>query len=165
MTKKSLPKVDLKQLLHLDHQLQKRKHDYQHHKTPLVPEGIDKIPLGTNNKTKKKLRKANVIPQKSRKSPFEQLHCTQNQNYPLFFIEKAEALRMRKVKNFRVKEHLIATRNIKRLSNEMQKWIYFQIHQDIKIVKENPVEFYHLLEKREERHFQIDRMIKLLSGS
>ena len=165
MTKKTLSKVNFEQFLHPDSQSQERKHDYSHHKTPLVPEGIDEIPLGINSKTKKKLQKTKVIPQKSCKYPLEQLYCTQNQNYPLFFIEKSEAFRMRKVKSFRVKEHLIATRNIKRLSNEMQKWIYSQIHQDIKVVKKDPVEFYRLLERREERHYQIDRMIKLLSGS
>ncbi|NGX48153.1 MAG: hypothetical protein K1000chlam3_01543 [Chlamydiae bacterium] len=137
----------------------KKSRTYKTEKTTPIPPGIDTISVKNTKKKGRPLGKAKVILQKNQKSTFEQMHCTQNQNYPLFFIEKAERLRMRKVRNVKVKERLIVARNLKKLSHQMQQWM----HQEIRVLGEDSQEFYELLERREERHFQIDRIIRYLS--
>lgn len=91
-----------------------------------------------------------------KKPLLEQMHCSQNQKYPLFFIEN---LQTRKVQNLTLKEHFIAARNLKLLSFQMQNWM----HKKVKILGKETQEFYDLMQKREERHFQIDRIIRYLS--
>lgn len=137
----------------------KKDRSYKQEKTTPIPQGIDNISVQNTKKKVRPLGKAKVILQKNRKSALEQMHCTQNQNYPLFFIEKAESLRMRKVRNVKVKERLIAVRNLKKLSHHMQQWM----HQEVSVLGKNSEEFHELLQRREERHFQIDRIIRYLS--
>lgn len=140
-------------------------HTYQLEQPPPLPHGIDQLSLQDNWKapSKRPLGNIKVIPQSPHSITLEQMHCSVNQNYPLFFIEKSEAFHLKKVKNFKTKERLIAARNIKKLSLEMQQWIYSQIYRDVKVLGKDPVEFCDLIEKREERHFRIDRIIKYLS--
>lgn len=146
-------------------QIRERHHDYIHEKTTPLPAGIQSISVRKVEEGKRRLGKAKVIPQKSSKFSLEQLHCTYNQNYPLFFIEKAEAFQMKNIQNLKVKERMIATRNIKKLSLEIQKWIYSQVHQEVTVLREDTLEFCNLLERREERHYQFDRIIKYLSDT
>ncbi|NGX59789.1 MAG: hypothetical protein KR126chlam3_00946 [Chlamydiae bacterium] len=138
---------------------QKKEHSYKKEESPPLPSGIENISVRDTPKRRRPLGKAKVILQKPSKSVLEQLYCTQNQNYPLFFIEKAEALQMRKVRNVKVKERFIATRSLKKLSHSMQQWM----HKEVSILGENSEEFYELIQRREERHFQIDRIIRYLS--
>ena len=139
-----------------------KKHAYQHEKTLYVPEEYHRSVL-CEPLTSRKIGKAKIIPQKSRKAPLEQIHCSANQNYPLYFIEKSEAFLKRNVQTVKTKERWVATRSIKRLSHEMQKWISSQFQHKIQVSNKDPIELYHLLERREERHYQIDRIIKYLS--
>lgn len=143
--------------------LENKQRNYRHERSAPIPKGIDGISFSKSSENKRKIAGAKVILQKSSKKTLEQLHCTHNQNYPLFFIEKAEALQMKHIENLRVKERIIAARSIKILSMEIQKWIYAHVHQKVKIIDDDALEFCNLLEKREERHFRIDRIIKYLS--
>ncbi len=138
---------------------------FKHKKTPRIPACVGKLPIKAPSASKRKFAKAKVILQKGPNSHHEQLHCTANQNYPLFFIEKAEELLLKKVENYKVKERLIALQNIRKLAREMQQCIHAQIHQEIKKEQKDPTEFYDLLAKREERHFRIDRIIRYLSDT
>lgn len=126
--------------------------NYKHKKNPPTPI------TSKESSSKKPLGKAKVILQKASKSHLEQMKCSHNQNYPLFFLEKSK-----KIKNFKVKERLIALQNIRKLSHQMQQWIYSKMHQDVKVCQNEPIEFYQMIEKREERHFRIDRIIRYLS--
>lgn len=138
-----------------------KSHDYRLEQSPPLLQGIEGITLNPSMPTKRRLAKATVV---EGKVPLEQLYCSANQNYPLDIIEKTEALQLRKVKSVRVKERFIAARELKKLSHEMQQWIYSQVHQKVEVLGKDHVDFYTLLEKREERHFQIDRIIKYLSN-
>lgn len=138
-------------------------HSYKHKKTPRIHACIGALPIKKNSESKKKLGKANIILQKGPKSHLEQLNCSANQNYPLFFIEKAEELLLKKVENYKVKERLIALQNFRRLAYEMQKCISAKIHQEVKMSQKEKVDFYDLLDKREERHFRMDRIIRYLA--
>lgn len=129
--------------------------------TAPIPRGIDQISLQVNSSEIRPLHRAKVIQQKIAKPSPEQMHCTQNQNYPLFFIEKAENLRRKKVSNIKFKERFIAARNFKRLSQMMQHWM----HHEVRVLDNTADEFYNLLQKREERHFQLDRIIRYLSDT
>ena len=134
-----------------------KRHDYQQRKSLAIPSSIS--PKG-KHVSKRSFGKAQVILQKTPKSTLEQMHCTPNQKYPLFLLE---AFQQRKIENIHFKELLIATRNLKQLSHEMQRWMHAHCHQEIKVIKDEPIEFYDLLERREERHFRIDRIIRYLS--
>lgn len=137
----------------------KKKRAYQEEKSPPIPSSLERVSLQSTKKSNRSLGKAKIIPQKLPKVALEQMHCTHNQNYPLFFIEKAEALHVRRIRNVKVKERFIAARNLKNLSYQMQVWM----HKEVKILGKDSQEFYDLLRKREERHFQIDRIIRYLS--
>ena len=138
-----------------------KKHAYLHEKTTPIPGGIKNI----SKKSKERLKKATIIPQKTPALALEQIHCNTNQNYPLFYIQKSEAFLIKKFRNVNIKERWVAARKIKKLSHEMQQWIHSHVYRKINVIEKNPIEFYELLEKREERHFQIDRIIKYLSDT
>lgn len=152
MEKSKLTADQLKKLLETPNKKGK-KHAYKHKKATKMPAAVDPS-------TRRKMGKAKVILQKSPRSHLEQIHCTVNQSYPLFFLEK---LQTKKIKSLEAKERLIALQNIRRLTHLMQQWINVQLHQDVKVCQDKPIEFYNLMEKREERHFSIDRIIKYLS--
>lgn len=143
----------------------KKSHEYELEKPPPLVRGMSNISSKAKQPegAQRRMGKAQIIPQKVPQSALEQMHCTANQNYPLFFLEKSDAFNQKKIKNFKTKERLIATCKIKQLSLEMQQWIYSQVSQDVKIIKSDPIEFYDLIEQREERHFRIDRIIQYLS--
>lgn len=129
-------------------------HKYQ--KTLSVTSSIKT--LSSKKNSPRSLKKANILSSQKGKIHLEQFHCTINQNYPLSFIKK-----LGNIKSIHYKEKLIAMRNLKNFSHEMQKWIYAHIPQDVKIFKEGEDPWHDLQAKREERHFQIDRIIKYLS--
>ncbi|NGX40033.1 MAG: hypothetical protein KR126chlam1_01373 [Chlamydiae bacterium] len=141
-----------------------KSHAYKWEHPSLVPDGIDQITPNQPAGNTKPIREAKVILQKTPRPALEQLQCTANQKSPLFFIEKAEAFRAKTIQNFKYKEQIIAKRGIKKLSLEMQRWIYMTIHHEFKVLGKDAEEFYQLIERREERHFQIDRIIKYLSN-
>ena len=118
------------------------------------------IPRPKSTAQSKELKGTTVVPQKRKEVSFEQKYCIPNQNYPLIHLE---ALKRRQFTNAGAKERWIATRNLRHLSYEMQKWICAQLHHKIKLLGRDKSSFYHLVERREERHFQIDRIIKYLS--
>lgn len=136
------------------HKKNEKNRNYQ--KTLSVKKNINNF-SGEKNSSRK-LKKAHVLSGKEGKIPLEQLFCSINQNYPLFFLKK-----MGKIKSLPYKEKLIAIRNLKNFTHEMQKWICANIQQEVKVYKEKEESWRDLLEKREERHFQIDRIIKYLS--
>ncbi len=142
---------------------EKKQRDYKHEETAPIPRGIENISPSKSSVSNRKMGGVKIIPQKPSKNALEQLHCSQNQNYPLFFIEKAEALQLKNIQSLRVKERIIAGRNIKNVSIEIQKSIYAQVTQDVKIYQDETLEFRNLIENREERHFRMDRIIKYLS--
>lgn len=119
------------------------------------------FPLPRGPVNGKSLKRTHIIPQKKREPSFEQKHCIPNQNYPLIYLE---ALKQRHIANDGVKERWIATRNLKLISLQMQQWIYAKLHHQVQLKNQKGEESFHqLIEKREERHFQIDRIIKYLS--
>jgi|GEM_PF-2956379 len=130
---------------------------YKQEETMPLPQGIDGISFG-HKKTSKAMPK--VVVQKKKGLNLEQLHCSQNQNSPLFFIEKAEALQLKKVHSVKAKERLIALRNLRRMSHRMQKWM----HQEVKVLGKDSAAFTDLIQRREERLFQIDRTIRYLGN-
>jgi len=143
-----------------------KKYSFKREESPPLPSGLDQISIRDPKEESghRKIGKAQVIVQKAPKSAMEQVHCTTCQNYPLFFIEKSEAMQKKKIKSVSAKEQFIATRNMKKLSIEMQQWIYSEVERNrVKILKEDPAELHDLIEKREERHFRIDRIIQYLS--
>ncbi len=159
MEKKGSTQSRIKELLSEASKVEKTKdRDYQREDPHPIPKGMEEVSVTKMEASDRKLGKANVVLQKGSKPP-EQINCNQNQNYPLFFIEKADLLRRKMVKNISFKERFIAARNLKKLSHEMQQWIY----KEVQVQKEENREFYDLLQKREERHFQIDRIIRYLS--
>jgi len=139
----------------LERQIQKKEKSHAYAKRKPLPI----FSFGEKNSQRK--ISAKIDSQQSLKPAIEQMHCSANQNYPLFFLH---SLHRKKIENFKFKEQLIATRNLRKLSHEMQQWIYFKAHHKIRLFEKEPIEFYDLLEKREERHFQIDRIIKYLSS-
>jgi hypothetical protein len=159
MEKSNLSTEKLKKLLETPPKKTEKPRSYKYKKTPRVPVCIGELPI-KNTTAKKRLGKAKIILQKGPKAPFEQLSCTANQNYPLFFIEKAEELLLKKVEKYKVKERLIALQNIRRLANQMQQCINTQI---LAQVQKEKSDFYELLKQREERHFRIDRIIRYLA--
>jgi len=165
MEKSKISNDQLKVLLDRASTIEKKgkTRSFKHKKTPRIPACVGKLPIKTPSASKRKIAKAKVILQKGPKSHLEQLHCTANQNYPLYFIEKAEELLMKKVENYKVKERLIALQNIRLLASQMQKCIHAQIHQEIKKEEQGFEEFHDFLAKREERHFRIDRIIRYLA--
>lgn len=142
-----------------------RAHKYKKEKAPPVPSGLDQLSFAPVGKLKTKpMGQAEIIPQKISFSALEQLHCSACQNYPLSFLEKWEALQKRSIKNCPFKEQLIATRNLKKLSLEMQQWIYSQVEGGrVKAFEDSSMELEQLIEKREERHFRIDRILQYLT--
>ena len=131
--------------------VQSKAHKFQHNKP---------LPLPKAPSSAKPLKKAQVIPQKKRDASFEQLHCIPNQKYPLIYLE---ALKQRHIASTGAKERWIATRNLKLISLQMQQWIYAKLHHQVRPANQEENTFHQLIEKREERHFQIDRIIKYLS--
>lgn len=128
---------------------------YQLEKTLSV---INKFGAKPKKSSSKKLNKAHILSSPGAKVPLEQLYCTVNQNYPLFSLNKTG-----KFKSLNSKEKLIAMRNLKNIAYEMQRWFYAQI-KSVKVFKEGEEEEWcDLQQKHEERHFQIDRIIKYLS--
>lgn len=160
MEKNKISTEKLKELLETTPKKAAKSYSYKYKKTPRVPVCVGELPIKNGTATKKKLGKAKIVLQKGPKAPFEQLSCTANQKYPLFFIEKAEELLLKKVERYKVKERLIALQNIRRLANQMQQCINAQIHSQ---VKNDKSDFYELLKQREERHFRIDRIIRYLA--
>src|SRR5436309_821105 len=75
-------------------------HAYQLEKPPPLPQGIDQISLLdiSTPRRARALENIKVVPQKSSPAALEQMHCSANQNYPLFFIEKSEAFHLKKIK-------------------------------------------------------------------
>lgn len=135
-------------------EIEKKERAYKEKKGLLISQSLKKISPKQESKKKRSLGRAKITLQK--KPLLEQMHCSQNQKYPLFFIEN---LQTRKVQNLTLKEHFIAARNLKLLSFQMQNWM----HKKVKILGKETQEFYDLMQKREERHFQIDRIIRYLS--
>lgn len=160
MEKSNLSNEKLQKLLETPPKKTEKSRSYKYKKTPRVPVCIGALPIKSISSTKKKLGKAKIVLQRGPKAPFEQMSCTANQNYPLFFIEKAEELLLKKVERYKVKERLIALQNIRRLANQMQQCINIQIHSQVQKEKSD---FYELLKQREERHFRIDRIIRYLA--
>lgn len=161
MEKKGPTQSRIKELLSEASKVEKTKdRDYQREDASPIPSGMEDVAITKMETSDRELGKANIVLQKGSKPP-EQMNCNQNQNYPLFFIEKADLLRKKMIKNLSFKERFIAARNLKKLSHEMQQWI----HKEVQVQKEDNQEFYDLLQKREERHFQIDRIIRYLSDS
>lgn len=159
MEKKGPTQSRIRELLSKAQEPEKSKNrEYQKEELSPIPGGMEEVTISKLETSDRKLGKANIVLQKGSKPP-EQMNCNQNQNYPLFFIEKADLLRKKMVKNLSFKERFIAARKLKKLSHEMQQWI----HKEVQVQKEENREFYDLLQKREERHFQIDRIIRYLS--
>lgn len=162
MEKSKISPEQLKKLLETPSKKEEKARSYKYKKRPRVPVCVGNLPIKSEASSKKKLGKAKVVLQKTPKAPFEQLHCNANQNYPLFFIEKAEELLMKKIESYQVKERLVALQNIRRLASQMQQCLNAQIHRQIK-TDHHKSEFYDLLKQREERHFRIDRIIRYLA--
>ena len=119
------------------------------------------VPLPKSPQAAKPITRAHVVLQKKINVSFEQKHCIPNQKYPLIYLE---ALKQRHIANDGVKERWIATRNLKLISLQMQQWIYSKLDHQIRPENQEDPTFHQLIEKREERHFQIDRIIKYLSS-
>jgi len=159
MEKKGATQSHIQELISKAQEIEKSKNrEYQKEDANPIPKGMEEESISKLETSDRQLGKANVVLQKG-STPPEQMSCNQNQNYPLFFIEKADLLRKKMIKNLSFKERFIAARNLKKLSHEMQQWI----HKEVQVQKEENREFYDLLQKREERHFQIDRIIRYLS--
>jgi len=90
---------------------------------------------------------------------------SQNQNYPLEFIEKLEALQSKVVKNLRVKEQIIAARRLKAMGSEIQEWMFTRFQWQARQMLENKQEEDTLPVpvRQEERQFRITRIIPFLS--
>lgn len=127
-------------------------HQFRHKKS---------LPLPKSPRSEKRLSKVSLTPKEKTKISFVQNHCTPNPRYPMLYLE---ALKNRKIANDGVRELLIAKRNLQQSTFEMQKWIHSQINRKISLLNEEAEPYYNLVEKREERHFQMDRIIKYLSS-
>lgn len=136
--------------------VEKKDRAFKEKKTQSISTNLRNISPRQDKRRKRVLGMAKIIRQKTATATLEQMHCSHNQKYPLLFIE---AMHMRKVQNITVKEHFIAARNLKLLTLQMQNWV----HKKVKILGKGTQEFYDLIQKREERHFQIDRIIRYLS--
>lgn len=136
----------------------KKEKNHQYKKTLSLPTNIHALSLKEKKNSSKQWKKTNILSSNKEKISLEQLYCTSNQNYPLFFLKK-----MGKITSLQCKEKLIAMRNLKTLTYEMQKWIHTHITKEVKVFEEEEKQWRDLLDKREERHFQIDRIIKYLS--
>lgn len=108
-------------------------------------------------------RETKVIEETIPRFAQDQLHCSANQSYPLFFLEKLDALQSKRIKTFRIKERLIVIRNLKQISHDMQKWISTKVTQNVKVLGQESIELHQMMERREERHFRIDRIIRYLA--
>jgi len=133
--------------------LKSKAHQFKYNKSFPLPKGPIKG---------KSLKSAHVTAKNKENTSFEQMHCIPNQKYPLIYLE---ALKQRHIASDGAKERWIATKNLKLISLQMQQWIYAKLHHQVHPKNQKEVESFHqLLEKREERHFQIDRIIKYLSN-
>lgn len=164
MEKNTIPSEQLKELMHAAAVAapKSKSRTIKHKKTPRIPACVGKLPIKAET-SKRTLAQTSVVLQKAPKSHYEQLSCNANQKNPLFLIEKAEELMLKKVENFKVKERLIALQSIRRLAAAMQQCIHAQIRGQIQKESRGTEEFYDLLAKREERHFRLDRIIRYLS--
>jgi hypothetical protein len=121
-----------------------------------------------------------VVNKKSTNLPPESSHsiaqthlCSLNQRYPLL-LHFEKGLNERKIKSLQHKEQLIASKNFKKFARQTQDWMYAQFQHRVKVIKEDvkdaanesdnsQVQWEEFLNSKEERHFQINRVIKYLS--
>jgi len=141
-------------------------HHYVREETAPIPSEIDQISLKRKQTKKQQRNLENSRISKREKSLLHQelLNCTVNQKSMLFLVQQLEEFQKRKIKSLKVKERLIALRKIKQLSYKMQKGIFSQMAQDIEQMGKDPKVVEEFAARREERHFQIDRIIKYLSN-
>lgn len=140
---------------------------------PKIPDDIQRL-LSKEQKSSKKQRKYSSnkrvplpagMPRRvsvPKKFTSETKCCSINRNYLFFNVQYSKTLKKRKIINKDAKEKLIAIQKMKIFSHEMQQWICKELGNRVSI-EDEPIEFYDLLQKREERHFQIDRVIRYLS--
>ncbi|MDN3506415.1 MAG: hypothetical protein P0S96_04220 [Simkaniaceae bacterium] len=135
----------------------KKARNYKHEEVTPLSQGFDSISIQPKKSAK---AMPNVVIRKEKGLNLEKLHCTQSQNTPLFYIERAESMRLKNVQSIKAKERLIALRNIRKMTLQIHR----KMHQKVQAQGENSEELAQLLHKSEERLFQIDRTIRYLSN-
>lgn len=129
---------------------------------PTLPQKISGVTPQRERESRRVFSNAKIIPQKEGSLALEQLVCSSNSKYILRYLE-THFFHGKTVRAYHVKELLIGMRTIKEFSQQMQRWISAQFCHTVEMTRETP-EFAELIERREERHFQIDRIIRYLSS-
>ena len=159
-------------------------HEYDHLKSPRMISSLQKLSAEKQKAKREERKKIHASSKTANKKSFYQHFessysiaqnhlCSLNQRYPLL-LHFDKGLNQRKIKNLQQKEELIASKNFKKIARQTQDWMYSQFQHQVKVIKEDEeakskeenssqVNWEELVNSKEERQFQINRVIKYLS--
>lgn len=159
-------------------------HECDHLKFPNLVRSLQKFTVEKQKLKKEKRKQFNASPSAMRDRASEsqgtafssiaqnQL-CSLNQRHPLL-LHFEKRLNERVIKNIKHKEYVIAVKNFKKIARQTQDWMYGLFNHQVKVIHEEtknkknesdqPSIFWEeLIKSKEERQFEINRVIKYLS--